>query len=311
MRTDFSLAACFVTSLAFCVGCSSSSPASSPSNDGGVSDDAASVDGGTIVDGAAPADDIDLDAESANVAAHGESATSTASAKATTELFVHEDPTLDMTKSAGQNADAVAAQLTTSVAPCANAKVTHTTGNVGVSVTFGTDCTIGGVAYSGTVAATLSGGATGLTVAFTFTNLDVNGTTMNGTASETTTDATTFSSSVDLTIDTTHVTYKGSLALDSNDLGVTLNGSGTYQKGSEPSTNYSASGVHHTFGACYADAGSMSYTTTTIGKSGKSYSVIETITFSSTTPSTGKASATIGSTATTVTLPTYGTCPHS
>lgn len=301
MRTHFGFAACLVSALAVGVGCSSSSPAAI-SNDSGLTDASAAGDDA--------GDDIDLAAESTNVAEHGASATATASAKATTELFVHEDPTLDVTKTAAQNADAVAAQATASVSSCASAKVTHATGDVSITVDFGSGCTIKSVSYSGTVAAKLSAGAGGITVAFTFTDLDVDGTTLNGTASETTTDDATFSSNVDLTIDTTHVTYKGSLALDGDDAGVTLNGSGTYQKGSSPATTYSASNVHHAFGGCYADAGALSYGTTTTGKSGKSYTIVETITFSSTTPSTGQASATIGATTTTVTLPAYGTCPH-
>jgi hypothetical protein len=74
---------------------------------------------------------------------------------------------------------------------------------------------------------------------------------------------------------------------------------------------YTATGLHHTFGACYADAGTLSFENTVATKRDASVTVTETLTFASTTPSTGQAQATIDGVTSTVTLPTYGTCPHS
>jgi hypothetical protein len=256
-------------------------------------------------------DDVDLPGEAANAADRGSSTTAATQAKATTELFVHEDPTLDTAKTAAQNAQAVADQVKASVSACASAAVTHTSGDVAVAVSFGSDCSIQGVTFSGDVSASVSTAGGGVTVAFTFTNLVVNGNTLNGTASEATKDGTTFTSNIALTVGAAKVTYKGALKLDAGLTSVTIDGTGTYQNGSGPSSAFTSTGVHHVFSACYADAGTLTFTQPTTTKTGKTVNLQNSVTFSSTTPSTGQASVKIGSAAaTTVTLPPYGSCPH-
>src|SRR5258706_4552271 len=113
--------------------------------------------------GAGAADDIDVMAEAADASSRASASTAIADAKGVSSLFVKEDPTLDVTKTAAANADAVATQLSASV--CATATVTHAAGSVTVGVDFGAGCTI---AKLGTVS-----GAASVTVGKQITKLTV------------------------------------------------------------------------------------------------------------------------------------------
>jgi hypothetical protein len=68
--------------------------------------------------------------------------------------------------------------------------------------------------------------------------------------------------------------------------------------------------VHHSFGGCYADAGSMVEMKTVRSLRNNLVMVSEGITFDTNTPSTGMATINIGDTMKTTTLPPYGNCPH-
>ena len=293
--------------------CSSSSAPSSDTADTATAAETTSdapVDE-TISTDPPPPGAIDAIAERVDAALHARSITTSALAKSTTELFVQEDPTIDTAKAAAENAASVAAQITASVKACANAKVTYATGSVSLSVTFGDSCTINGSTFSGTVAATVSKVSGTIGIAFTFTKLTVNGMTIDGTASESTTNGTSYSAKVDVTEATNHVTYDGTMTLDSDAKGVTMTGTGSLQQGASPAVKYAVSGVHHRFGGCYADLGTLSYTKAVTGKNGKTYSVAESIAFDSNTPSTGNATATIAGQSAPVVLPPYGSCPHA
>ncbi len=256
--------------------------------------------------GAGLTDEVDVPAEAAAAAPRGSAATTVAAAKAVSSLFVQEDPTLDITKTAGQNADAVALQLRASA--CATANVTHSLGMTTVSVDFGAGgCMVNNVGtVSGAVSATVSKQGGSISVALTFTTLDVNGTTLDGTFSVATSDDTSFTATADLTDGATHVTFNGIAVLDSGGGGVTLSGTGLHQ-----TVSYTASGVHHSFKGCYADAGSLTFTESATAKNGKSVMVTDVVTFDSSTPSTGKVSVSVNGTATPETLPAYGSCPHA
>ncbi len=262
----------------------------------------------------ASGDDIDTATESKTAASRGNSSTTVSASKSITELFVHEDPTIDPSKTAQQNADAVATELKNSVSACPSAKITHATGSVSVSVDFGTGCTIPSVSTMGTISGSASvtvAKTTAISLSFAFTKLTVNGMTLDGTATESTTNGTTYTSDVDLTEGTNHVTYKGTLALDVSMKGVTLTGAGTFQSGTTPAVNYTLNGVHHLFGACYADAGTMGVTKPTTTKRGTTVNVVETIAFDASTPSTGKVTVTVNGASSSLTLPAYGSCPHA
>lgn len=286
----------------------SNAAGSAPQTDSGAAPDAAGSDDA--------GDDIDYAGEATDTATRGTSTTSLTNTKAVTELFVQEDPTINPTETAGQNADAIAAQLAEKLGGdgggCAAAQISHTSGAITVAVSFGTACSVPslGLTISGSASAEVSKLAGNITIAFTFANLDVNGLTINGTASESTSDGTTYASHVDLMESTHHVVFTGTAALDANDAGVTLNGSGTYQDGVAPQMTFQTTNVHHTFGACYADAGTLAFQKSVTTKRDAQVSETETITFSSTTPSTGQAEISIGGTMSVQTLPAYGGCPH-
>ena len=257
-----------------------------------------------------PADDIDLAAESTRLGVRGTFATSMNASKAVTELFVKEDPTLDVKRTAAANADAVAQQLHASLASCATASITHAPSDVNIALAFHGVCSVGANTFAGGATAKVEKGAGSITVAFTFTSLMVNGRTIDGTASVTTMDDTSFAATIDITDGATHATLVGALALDASGAGATLDGTGSHSVAASAPVIYTASGVHHVFGACYADGGTLTWGATLTGKSGRSYRITETLSFNAQTPATGMATATIAGIATPVTLSPYGTCPH-
>ena len=253
-------------------------------------------------------DGVDLDAESAYAAQSGTSATSLTNAKAVTELFVKEDPTIDVTKSVTANADAVAAQVKSA---CPGATVTHATGSLQVAVDFGAGCTAGGISASGMVAASLGDHDGAVELAFTFGPLTVNGRSLTGTASATTPDGVSFTVVEDLLESGNHITFQGTAALDGDGKGATLDGNGTWQKSGEANaTPLTLRGVHHAFAGCYADAGTLTLARMASGLKGKLVSVTEVVAFDAATPSTGKAMVTGAGVSSTRTLPAYGSCPH-
>ena len=258
-------------------------------------------------------DDVDYAAESADTVGHGQAPDSLSTSKALASLFVLEDPTLDPSRTPGQNADAVAQQLTSAVmiASCANATITHTTGSLMVSVDFGSGCTLPGIgAISGSASATIAKLAGTITVALTLTNITVNGNAVSGTVTLATSDGTTFNFMMSVSTARQQVTFKGGAVLDAGGKGVTLDGSGTSQMGAAMLA-YTMTGVHHEFAACYADAGTMTVMKTTHNKRDLAVTLQETITFSTTTPSTGAVTVTIDGVSTPATLPAIGTCPHA
>lgn len=259
-------------------------------------------------DSASTDDSVNLSPELTDASERGVSSTDVSSAKLTMEVFVQEDPTLDVSKDTGANADSVAAQATTALAGCASAKVTHASGTATVAVDFGENCTIQGVTFAGQASATIAAGSGQVSVSFTFTSLSVSGHTLSGSATATTSNATTFTTTADLTSGTRHVTFQGSASTDPS--GVLINGSGTLQSGSSAALPFTIDAVHRTRGACYADAGSITTTKTATTHSGKSRQVKQVIAFDANTPSTGQVTVTVESVSSKATLPAYGSCPH-
>jgi hypothetical protein len=305
------LSTLFLLGLAACSSSANDSPA-------GAAPDAAGADGALASDDAGPdadPDDIDIPVATSDTATRGTAPTSISDTKSVRELFVQEDPTIDPTKTAAQNADAIVAQLQSVLGGdgggCAGAQITHATGSVVVSVSFGAGCTVPslGLTVAGSASASVSVAAGTATIAFTFTNLAVNGRTINGTASESTNNGTTYASQINVTDGAQDITFDGTEVPDSSNQGMTLSGTGTYQDGSAAALDFTAAGVHLTFGACYADAGTLSFQQTVRNKRDAAVSVTETITFESTTPTTGQAEVTVEGQTSTTTLPAYGSCP--
>lgn len=238
---------------------------------------------------------------------------SAAHAKAVTELFVEEDPTIDPSKDEAANAASVKARAMTAVS-CPGASVSLDQASNTVTVDFGTACLLPNLGtVSGQVSATVSKpAAMTVRVSFYFTNLSVNGRALTGTLVVTTSNGTTYSATANLSSGgKTLVLDSATFTLDSGGKGVTISGTGTVDSGAGAQA-VTFNSVHHLFDGCYADSGTIVLSKTVTGRSGKTATVSETITFSSTTPSTGQVQIQIGTTSpATTTLPAYGTCPHA
>jgi hypothetical protein len=252
---------------------------------------------------------IDTVAETTDASIHALTTTSVAYAKGVASLFVVEDPTLDVTKTAEQNADAIAAQA---AAALPGAALTHTAGTATLTLNFDGISAVANLGVlAGSVAVTVSRAATSLTVNFMFTGLTVKGMVLEGSLVLATTNGTTFSVNVDLTGGGRHVIYNGKAIPDAAGAGITLDGTGTSQSGDGPLVSYSMVAVHHAWQQCYADGGTLTMNKNVVGKRGGMVAVAEQVRFDANTPTTGKVAMTINGVGSTMTLPPYGSCPHS
>jgi hypothetical protein len=271
----------------------------------------------------------------------------TAELKAVFHSFIEDDPTLDLAASASQNADNIAARISSETSSCAAATVTHAGGSASVAVDFGQGCALGstGVTVSGSVSlvVTVTQSPAKVSVAFTFSSLSVGGYVLSGTATISTTDLVSYATLLDLTVaDLGSMKLDGTLALSgtsTNTLAATVAGSGTAELSSGETSQFGSNGwncvssgpasytiasLHRTLSACYADSGTI---TLTKGYSCKktvrqrevtgSASATVVVTWSSQTASTGTVNVSITtnvagtSTMDTMSaeLPAYGECP--
>jgi hypothetical protein len=222
----------------------------------------------------------------------GGSATSITHAKAISELFVSEDPTLTLSATAAQNAASVHAQVQASVSSvCPGATIGFDVNNLMVSVDFGDSCTLPQVGtVSGQVTAQLiqpTAGAIG--VAFVFTSLTVNDRTLDGTYSISTSDAVSFT--VDCALTSSDITLTLSavdLVLDDDLHGLTLTGPGTVDGPVVGTIDLNFTGVHQGFSVCYPDGGNIGFSKNVLTVAGNSIYTNESITFGSSTPSDGQ-----------------------
>jgi signaling mucin MSB2 len=265
---------------------------------------------------------VDADAESLKVASHAMGASALSHGKAVTEAFVHEDPTIDTSKSAGDNGDAIAAQIQAATAmSCPSAQIVHAMGSATLSVTFpSSGCKISGVPVSGQVDIGVATAPPMVSVSFKFTTLTVGGHSLDGMIVESTNDGRAYTTQVTNLV-SQEVTYNfnGTLALDSDSTGVTLDGTGSSQKSGDkyPST-FSFTGVHHTFQACYADRGMMAQSRksdVTLRTRTVTITTTNTVLFDANTRKDGTVDVTIAvsgeptQTKKDVKLPAYGQCP--
>lgn len=210
------------------------------------------------------------------VAREGMSVTQITSAKAVMNAFIEDDPTLDLAKDAAGNAANIAARVAAETKGCAGVSVSHADQSVTVEVDFGTGCTLGStsITVGGQASATASAGGGTVSVAFTFTDIAVEGFVLNGTAAVATSDLKTYSLDADLReASAGHVKFFGTAAvgMTNSQLGVTLEGTGSYEGtggiAEAPSgsgwacgsigTTFTMTGLHRSFAACYADAGEV------------------------------------------------------
>ena len=206
------------------------------------------------------------------------------------------DPTIDPTKSAAENAAAVQMHVQTQgqSSSCGTASLQASL----VTVSFASMCTLpNGVAVSGTFTVAVSKTGNTVTLALTFSNLTVNGTDLSGTATFATTTGSTFTVAAQLTSKGNSVSAMLTVTGTSN--AVSIDGTTTVTK-SGAGTNLTFNNVGWKKGDCYPSSGTLK-----VGRAALS----QTVTFTTTTPSTGKVTVSTGRVTTSATLPAYGSCP--
>jgi len=206
------------------------------------------------------------------------------------------DPTINPQSTPAQNAQAIGTQTKSALGSCGTVTVSGTT----VSINFGAapGCMLaGGISVSGSVQATVtsSGGTT--TVALGLTSLMIDGRSLSGSLSFATTNGTTFQTTVNLT--SASGTLTGMVTIAGASQSFTMSGSVSYAQ-TDASESITLTNVVFMQGACYPSGGSI---TLTKGK------ISEVMTFTSSTPTTGKVTVSIGKLSYPSTLPTYGKCP--
>jgi hypothetical protein len=217
------------------------------------------------------------------------------------DSFFKFDPTLDTTMSDVQNAQLIENHLASNLGAatdggtkCATLSLTGAT----LTADFGAPpgCVLStGLTLSGSIGLTVTK-TLKLGVAFTFTNVTVNGTALSGTMSFTTSDAMSFTVVANVTwagdtLSTTGFTVTGSSST------VTLAGAITNAADSTTTTTFNS--VVWMDGMCYPSSGTLS-----IVKG----ALTETVTFTSASATTGQVTVTVGSLTLPATLPPYGSC---
>lgn len=247
-------------------------------------------------DDAAATNTTDTSDDAAAVDHGGDTSTSTQQALVAADSVVNFDPTLDTTKTAEENAQAIAANVTASLNGCGSVTAAGTT----VTVDFGAapGCTLSsGVQISGTIKAEVSKASNTVTVKLTLTNVVIEGKSVAGTVTLSTSDAKTYAVTTSLTAGSNSIT--GSLTVTGAQGSMTVSGTtSAVKEGVSASLKFTA--LHYTYGDCYPDGGSV---TVQRGKASIVY------TFDANTPTTGTVSMTSGKKTTSTQLPAYGSCP--
>lgn len=260
----------------------------------------------TVLAACGGADDSDEALASAQAASRG-TYTSALSASATAAPL-SASGAVDATRTAEATADAIAAQLASKISGCAGASVAHGAGTATLSVNFGSGCSVAGYGtLSGSLQLTVSK-TTALNLAFVFSSFAVNGVTVNGSLGASTSDGKTYALTEDLQVQAGAVKGSGTAVLDAGGKGLSLTGAGSFTA-SGVAAPYETAALHHLFGGCYADAGTVTVTETITPRVGGSKTVQTVMAFLATTPSTGQVTVTTAGKTATKTLPAYGACP--
>jgi hypothetical protein len=240
-----------------------------------------------------------LDADERGLYDHGSdtSVSSQTSLQLADSLFEF-DPTIDPTKTAAQNAAAIQTQAKLQLGTCGTVSLSGTT----VTVAFGAapGCTlVNGTVASGSATLAVSASGSTTTIAMTFTSLVVNGKDLNGNLSFATTTGTTFAVTGSLTSSMNTATFD--LTVTGTATAMTIDGTSSAMKsGATASTTLTFTAVKLIHKDCYPSSGSIKLSKGLLN---------ETLTFLSTTPTTGQAQLKVGLKTSTVTLPAYGKCP--
>jgi len=232
-----------------------------------------------------------------------------------------EGSTIDPTRTAGENADAIAAQAAKLKPSCAGVGVTHVPGTTSVSLMLpSSKCALAQSTVSGVIDVTVAVKDGAATVAIALKSVKVRGHTLDGTLTVTTGDGKALAWSASLTFDGHAWTWSGTPKLDSNGQGVTFDGQGTVQKAGGAVVGVHIAGLHHSLLACYANAGTITQTfkvalTAPKAKAGTELDATASATFDAESPRDGTVDVklTVGKLPPVdqkdVVLPPYGDCP--
>jgi hypothetical protein len=230
--------------------------------------------------------------EASEVALHASGVVVAHQALLAIDQMMEIDPTLDVTKTPEQNAYAIQ-QRAAEGGSCVDASMNGAT----VTATFAAGCTVRGSTISGQLTVTVQKTGGTITVSVTFVDVEVDGLPLAGSAQLLTTGDGSYQVTYDLTSDTTHVA--GDVGLVGTTAQVTLTGNVTTTSG-DRSGSTALDSVVYVLGDCYPSGGTIAVA---------SERFTGTITFLATTPQDGDVEITVGRRHTTVSLPTYGSCP--
>ncbi|MBI5481572.1 MAG: hypothetical protein HY906_22135 [Deltaproteobacteria bacterium] len=230
--------------------------------------------------------------EQAEVTLHGSGVVAAHQALVAVDQTMEIDPTLDVTKTPEQNADAIR-QRAADGGGCVTATVSGAT----VTVTFGAGCSVRGSTISGQLSLTVTKIAGTITVVATFVGVEVDGKHLDGSIQLMTTGDGTYQVTFNLTSGDTTVT--GDVGLVGAPGELTLSGTLT-TAGEGRNASATLTDLHYVIGDCYPSGGTLSIASTRF---------TGTITFLATTPQDGQVVIGRGRLQTTVSLPAYGSCP--
>lgn len=274
------------------------------------------------------ADSVDVSDAIAGVQSRGAVIAYLAHVKLLTDAAIAQGSTIDVTKSAGVNADALAARLQSGVkgqvnpkaAKCPALDITHTPGVAKIDLTFPTSgCSIREQAISGIVTVTVTAKDGAISVVFDLNPLTVNSHKAKGKVTLITSDGNAFAVSIPgLVVDADTYAFEGTEALDAGGKDVAIDGTGSIAKtGDSVLTQFSAAGIVHSLQGCYAKAGKLVLAGANTPKVGAAaVKVTTTVQFDQDSPRDGTVDVTVqvGEKAAPVvkkdvTLAPYGTCP--
>ena len=205
------------------------------------------------------------------------------------ELFAF-DPTLDPTRTVPENVAAIVSRAQSTLGSCVT--ITATTDTVNISTPTGGCTTASGLSFTGSFSLAVSKSGSALTVALSWLNVELQGTSYSGTTTFVTSTGSTFSVTFALTRGGKSVS--GTLTVTGSPGQITSSGSLVNGATTAVFTN-----VIWQQGECYPDSGTLAIT---VGR------VTTTYSFTASTPTTGTVTSARGGT---LQLPAYGSCPPS
>lgn len=206
------------------------------------------------------------------------------------------DPTLDVTRTAAENAGLIQAHATSQLGGCGTVSLN----NAAVTVAFGQSpgCTLpSGKVVTGSISLGVSKQNATLSVMVTFSSLAVDGKDLTGTLAFSTTNNTTFDLVANLSSGST--TMNAKLTVVGATGSITADGTVTSTR-SAGTTTLTFTQVYWKKGDCYPSDGSVK-----VAKG----QVTQTYSFTSSTPTTGMVDLSLGRKSVQVALPAYGSCP--